>query len=443
MSSTIAQASLTREQFEIQHDQTVRTEIETFRERAAAFLAGQITENEFRPFRLKHGIYGQRQAGVQMVRCKIPAGCLRRDRRISSAASPTSSAAASGHLTTRQNIQYHFVPLDRVPDLMHMLADVGPDQSRSLLQHRPQRDRLPLGRPRARRSLRRSPLRAELAYAFLRKDLTGNLPRKFKIRLRRLRRTGLHSGRHQRRRPARGDSRRQARLPHDRSAAVSDRCRSKRSCSTSSSPRSVLIHKCEAVLRVFNQYGNRQEQEQSAPEVRDARARLRLAEGADRKGISRHPGQRRHSDRPKWSRRASAAINPSPQPLGNGALLPVVNAAHSGRSGVTTPGWKPTSSEQKQTGYATVTVSVDQGNLTGDQLRGLARIAPRPPATAWCASPINQNVVLAFIPAGAPAAGLTRRLGDLGLASAGAQRDRRRDHLPRRLHLQPRASPKP
>ena len=76
MSSTIAQASLTREQFEIQHDQTVRTEIETFRERAAAFLAGQISENEFRPFRLKHGIYGQRQAGVQMVRCKIPTGLL-------------------------------------------------------------------------------------------------------------------------------------------------------------------------------------------------------------------------------------------------------------------------------------------------------------------------------------------------------------------------------
>ena len=58
------------QQFEIQHDRTVREEIETFRARAAQFLAGQITEDEFRPFRLKHGIYGQRQPGVQMVRCK-------------------------------------------------------------------------------------------------------------------------------------------------------------------------------------------------------------------------------------------------------------------------------------------------------------------------------------------------------------------------------------
>ena len=74
--STATHGNLTREGFEVAHDQTVRNEIETFRERAAAFLAGQISENEFRPFRLKHGIYGQRQAGVQMVRCKIPTGML-------------------------------------------------------------------------------------------------------------------------------------------------------------------------------------------------------------------------------------------------------------------------------------------------------------------------------------------------------------------------------
>ena len=42
--------------------------------------------------------------------------------------------------------------------------------------------------------------------------------------------------------------------------------------------------------------------------------------------------------------------------------------------------------EQKQTGYAAVTVTVDQGNLTGDQMRGVARTRARPPATAWCAS---------------------------------------------------------
>ena len=54
-------------------------------------------------------------------------------------------------------------------------------------------------------------------------------------------------------------------------------------------------------------------------------------------------------------------------------------------------------SEQKQTGYAAVTVNVDQGNLTGDQLRGLAKLS----ATAGdglLRTAINQNLVLAFIP---------------------------------------------
>ena len=65
----------TREELELQHEKTVREEIEIFRDRAQKVLAGEITEDEFRPFRLKHGIYGQRQQGVQMVRTRCPAGC--------------------------------------------------------------------------------------------------------------------------------------------------------------------------------------------------------------------------------------------------------------------------------------------------------------------------------------------------------------------------------
>ena len=123
--SSITQQNLTREVFEVAHDHTVRAEIETFRERSAAFLAGQISENEFRPFRLKHGIYGQRQPGVQMVRCKIPGGLLTAEQVEQFGSRRRRVRRRRGHLTTRQNMQYHFVPLDRVPDLMHMLADVG------------------------------------------------------------------------------------------------------------------------------------------------------------------------------------------------------------------------------------------------------------------------------------------------------------------------------
>src|ERR1035441_4050945 len=74
MATTTEEAISQREKLDNQYDRTVRQEIETFRTKALAFLAGEITEADFRPFRLKHGIYGQRQPGVQMVRCKIPGG---------------------------------------------------------------------------------------------------------------------------------------------------------------------------------------------------------------------------------------------------------------------------------------------------------------------------------------------------------------------------------
>ena len=103
----------------------VREEIETFRRKAQAFLDGQITEDEFRPFRLKHGIYGQRQPGVQMVRSKIPSGMLTAAQAEQLARVAEEFGGGKGHLTTRQNIQFHFVPLQRVADLMHVLADAG------------------------------------------------------------------------------------------------------------------------------------------------------------------------------------------------------------------------------------------------------------------------------------------------------------------------------
>src|SRR5829696_6229299 len=116
---------VSREKLELEHERTVRADIELFRARAEKVMAGEMTDDEFRPFRLRDGIYGQRQPGVQMVRTKIPGGLLT-SRQIEQLGNIAEEfAGGKGHLTTRQNIQYHFVPLVRVPDLMHMLADVG------------------------------------------------------------------------------------------------------------------------------------------------------------------------------------------------------------------------------------------------------------------------------------------------------------------------------
>src|SRR5690242_6594358 len=125
MSASVTEPRTDRQAFEAEHDRVVREEIETFRVKSQAYLAGEISDDDFRPFRLKHGIYGQRQAGVQMVRCKIPGGLLTAPQVEQLARVADEFGGGRGHLTTRQNIQYHFVPLARVPDLMHTLADAG------------------------------------------------------------------------------------------------------------------------------------------------------------------------------------------------------------------------------------------------------------------------------------------------------------------------------
>src|SRR4051794_11750179 len=104
MSTTTEEALFQRELLENKHSNIVREEIETFRAKAMAFLAGEITENDFRPFRLKHGIYGQRQPGVQMVRCKIPGGLLTSGQVRQLGRIADEFGGGRGHLTTRQNI---------------------------------------------------------------------------------------------------------------------------------------------------------------------------------------------------------------------------------------------------------------------------------------------------------------------------------------------------
>jgi sulfite reductase beta subunit-like hemoprotein len=384
-----------RETFEIEHDRVVRTEIETFRERAAQFLAGEISEDDFRPFRLKHGIYGQRQAGVQMVRCKLPGGLVTSAQMAQLGRIADEFGGGRGHLTTRQNIQYHFVPLNRVADLMHLMADAGLTNREACyntvrnvttctwagIAH----DEVFDVRPYAQR----------VAYAFLRKDLTGNLPRKFKIAFdgcaghdciaSAINDIGV--------RAVIRDGKRGFRMtiagglgPLPTEAQILDEF----------VPEERLLNRCEAVIRVFNQYGNRQNKNLARLKfvMRD-RGIVWLREQIDRAyaDILENGG----IAWPELVPEGFGGYESNPQPLGNGALLPVVGAA-SGNAAYDE--WRQTNVRlQRQTGYAAAVVRVDQGNLTAGQLRGVAEIA----ATAGdglIRIGIDQNVLLAWLPLG-------------------------------------------
>src|SRR6202161_3103368 len=109
---------------EQQYDSTVREDIELFRQQAQLNLSGQLTDDQLRPFRWRRGIYSQRQLGVQMIRTKVPGGLLTAQQMRQLAKIADDYAGGKGHLTTRQNMQFHFVPLGQVADLLHLLADV-------------------------------------------------------------------------------------------------------------------------------------------------------------------------------------------------------------------------------------------------------------------------------------------------------------------------------
>ncbi len=101
-------------------------DIEKFEALLAQYLAGDLPEDVFRVFRLNNGIYGQRQGGHnQMVRVKIPYGKLDPDQLDMMAHIADTYSRGWGHITTRQNIQFHFVELEKVPTVMRELASVG------------------------------------------------------------------------------------------------------------------------------------------------------------------------------------------------------------------------------------------------------------------------------------------------------------------------------
>ena len=101
-------------------------DIDKFERVLAGYLAGEIDEDVFRVFRLTNGIYGQRQGGTaQMVRVKLPYGGVTPDQLDACAQIAEEFSRGWGHITTRQNIQFHFVELERIPEVMRVLGSVG------------------------------------------------------------------------------------------------------------------------------------------------------------------------------------------------------------------------------------------------------------------------------------------------------------------------------
>jgi sulfite reductase (ferredoxin) len=104
----------------------LQREYDDFKTEATKFLGGEMEEDEFIKFRLKQGVYGQRQADVQMIRVKLPFGGITPEQMEKFADVIEKYVPLNkGHVTTRQNIQMHHIPLLEAEKAIRELGEAG------------------------------------------------------------------------------------------------------------------------------------------------------------------------------------------------------------------------------------------------------------------------------------------------------------------------------
>ncbi len=104
----------------------LQREYDDFKTESTKFLQGDMPEDEFIKFRLKQGVYGQRQADVQMIRVKLPFGGITPEQMEAFADVVERYVPLNkGHITTRQNIQMHHIPLPEAEQAIRQLGESG------------------------------------------------------------------------------------------------------------------------------------------------------------------------------------------------------------------------------------------------------------------------------------------------------------------------------
>jgi sulfite reductase beta subunit-like hemoprotein len=387
-------------------------EFDDFDTESTRFLKGDLEEETFIKFRLKQGVYGQRQPNVQMVRVKLPLGGVSPEQLDAFAAGIEKYVPLrKGHITTRQNIQMHHVPL---PDAAALIRELG-EAGLSSREGCGNTMRNVTGDPRAGvlpgEDFDITPYAGAYVRYFVRHPTTQSMPRKFK--------TAFAS--------TAGDN--TIAKIHDIAflPKVRDGVRGVEVLvggGTSIMPRLAptlydfveldngdYLKITEAVVRIFD----RQEW------LRVNRARARIKVLVDKIGIDEFREIVEDELRGDWV----AERDFSPDPL---LYLDDEEANAPGpRQGYASPNGDlrefdrfvaTNVAPQRQRGFVTVEVNVRRGDLDVEQLRGLAELM-RDYCGGYARTTVHQNLVLRWVREEA-AYEVWRRLSDLGLGDAGA-----------------------
>ena len=372
--------------------EAIEAEIVRFEERAQQLQSGAISAEQFRPFRLKHGTYGQRQPGFQMLRVKIAAGVLKPSQLRVLADIADEYSTGRGHLTTRENVQFHFVKLENVGSAMRLLADAGLTTREACGNTVRNVTACPVAGICPGEAFDVTPYALGVSRYLLRHPDFHDLPRKFKIAFSGCEDdgacavAGIHDvGLIAQVRGNNGTSRRGFKvlvggglgsLPTE--AAVL----------TDFLPEEELLPTIEAVLRVFTETGNRKNK---------LMARLKFVLRA--KGIEEFrrlvAEKRKVSQAPAESFTVASPIRPS---LVTIAPLPTPSAGAETQSDPEYDRWADHNlMSQRQAGYGAVWIKLPAGTFHSNQMRGLADVLEKNELSGVRIA-VNQDLVIPWVP---------------------------------------------
>lgn len=396
----------------------IQEEIETFETEALRTLAGEISADLFKPFRLQYGIYGQRQPGVQMVRVKIPFGGITANQLRRLAELADRYATGVGHVTTRQDIQMHFVELKDVPTIMRGLAEVGLTTREACANTVRNVTACHLAGVCQGEVFDVTPYAKTVAYHLLRNPLNQSLPRKFKIAfsgcahdcaLTPIHDIGLLAVKQ-------ADGVIGFRMVVGGGLGSAPRVAQ---LLREFTPMEELIPSIEAVIKVFDTLGNRKNRNKARMKFvidklgfDEFKRRWEAAYVAMGRALPKNGSLTllQHQDEP--TPLIMPTRNGSTNGNGNGALV----------IGRETPYemWKRTNVvKQKQEGYVTAAIKLFMGDITAEQMLFVADLAERY-SNGNLRTTINQNMVIRWIPTDLVPQ-LYEDLASHGLADPGAE----------------------
>jgi sulfite reductase beta subunit-like hemoprotein len=396
----------------------LQREYDDFKTEARKFLEGQTEEDEFIKFRLKQGVYGQRQADVQMIRVKLPFGGVTPEQMESFADVVEKYVPLKkGHITTRQNIQMHHVPLLDAEKLIREIGETGLSSREGCGNTMRNVTGDPWAGVAKDELFDLTPYVGAYVRYFVRHPTTQAMPRKVK--------TSFDGGPRDRAISGIHDVAFRARVRQIEGRGEVRGVEMLVGGGTSIMPRKAQVlydfleldngeylKVTEAVMRIFD----RQEW------LRVNRARARIKVFVDKYGIEELRKQAEEEMRGDWVNERDFSIEHRLFEDDEREHAPAPPAHHGSPNGDLSEFERFQAAnvrEQKQQGFVTVEVKVTRGDLTPEQFRGLAQIM-RDYAGGYARTTVQQNFVLRWVREES-VYDVWRALSDLGLGDAGSR----------------------